>query len=163
MFKKILLLFVFVALVHSSQWKEKELKTAPKNIDPVYMLDVTKMPKFNAKIILANGKEVNFCCVKSMFDFYFRPFNYPEYKVKEEKDFKKLLVKDYISGKWIDAKKALFVFGSRLQGPKGDDLIAFGTKESLKIFMIKYKGTKVLDFNGVKRRGFALIKYLDMP
>ena len=138
-----------------------EAKT-PKNIDPVYMIDITKLPKFNAKIILASGEEINFCCPKAMFDLYFRPRAYPEYKIKSESDFKKLLVKDYLSGKWIDAKKALFVFGSRLQGPKGDDLIPLRNKDSVNIYMLRYGGSRVLDFNDIKRRKMALIKYLDM-
>jgi len=163
MFKKILLLLVFVALVHSSQWKEKNDTQAPKNIDPVYMIDITKLPKFNAKIILANGEEINFCCSKAMFDSYFRPRVYPEYKIKAESDFKKLLVKDYLSGEWIDAKKALFIFGSKLQGPKGDDLIAVRNLNNAKIFQNKYGGSKILDFRGIKQRGLSLIKYLDMP
>ena len=163
MLKKVFVLFVFVVLSFSAEWKEKKIQMAPKNIDPVYMLDITRMPKFNAKIFLANGQIIDFCCPKAMFDFYFRPLNYPEYKIKKEEDFKKLMVKDYISGKWIDAKKALFVFGSKLQGPKGDDLIAFDNKDNIKVFMLKYGGTKILDFKGIKKRGFALIKYLDMP
>jgi len=138
-------------------------KTDPKYLDPVYMIDTKKYPKFGAKIILANGQEVYFATTKSMFDFYFRPRNYPEYNISKESDFKKLLVKDYISGKYIDAKKALYVFGSRLVSPKGDDLIPFKNKDTLNLFMLKYGGTKVLDFNGIKRRGMGLIKYLDMP
>ena len=158
--KKLIVLFLMVIALFASNEKNT---TAPKNIDPVYMLDVTKQPEFNAKIILANGKEIIFCCPKAMFDFYFRPFDYPEYKVKEEKDFKKLLVKDYLSGEWIDAKKALYVFGSKLQGPKGDDLIPLRNKDAVNIFMLKYGGTKILTFADIKRRGYALIKYLDMP
>jgi len=157
--KKIFIMLFLILPLFSSQ----ATKTAPKNIDPVYMLDVTKYPKFNAKIVLSNGKEIVFCCPKAMFDFYFRPFDYPEYNVKEEKDFKKLLVKDYLSGEWIDAKKALYMFGSKLQGPKGDDLIPLRNQDAVNIFRLKYGGTKVLTFPDIKKRGYALIKYLDMP
>jgi nitrous oxide reductase accessory protein NosL len=161
--KKIFLVAIVAFNLVCGQWKEKELQKPPKNIDPVYMMDISKYPKFSAKIILSSGEEVNFCCPKSMFDFYFRPFNYPEYRVEKEKDFKKLLVKDYLSGKWIDAKKALFVFGSRLQGPKGDDLIPVRSKDVLNIYMLKYGGSKVLTFADIRKRGFAIIKFLDMP
>ncbi len=154
---KKIILFLFLTL---SLFANENNNT---KIDPVYMMDTTKYPKFGAKIILSNGKEIYFATVKSMFDFYFRPRNFPEYKIKKEGDFKKLLVKEYLSGKYIDAKKALFVFGSRLQSPKGDDLIPVRNKDALNIYMLKYGGTKVLDFNDIKRRGIALIKYLDMP
>jgi len=162
--KKILLIFSICVFVFSSQWQKKApLKSAPKNIDPVYMIDVTKLPEFNAKIILSNNKEVKFCCPKSMFDFYLRPRNYPEYHITKESDFKKLLVKDYLSGKWIDAKNALYVFGSRVRSPKGDDLIPVKNKDTLNIYMLKYGGTKVLTFIDIKKKGMGLIKYLDMP
>jgi len=162
--KKVLLVFSICMLVFSSQWQKKApLKSVPKNIDPVYMMDVTKLPEFNAKIILSSNREVNFCCPKSMFDFYLRPYNYPEYKIKKESDFKKLLVKDYLSGKWIDAKSALYVFGSRVRSPKGDDLIPVKNKDVLNIYMLKYGGSKVLSFTDIKQKGMGLIKYLDMP
>jgi len=133
------------------------------NLDPVYMIDISKYPKFNAKIVLKDNKEVMFCCPKSMFSFYFRPFEYIEYNIKEESDFKKLLVKDYLSGDWIDAKKAYYVFGSRVNGPKGDDLIPLKSKDHINIFMLKYGGSKILMFPDIKKRGYGLIKYLDLP
>ncbi len=160
--KFLILFFVFFALFVEAKDNNISKKEVHK-IDPVYGIDVTKYPKFNAKIILSNNKEIIFCCPKAMFDFYFRPTIYPEYGVKEEKDFKKLLVRDYISGDWIDAKKAMFVFGSRLQGPKGDDLIPVKNKDMLNIYILKYGGSKVLTFPEVRKRGMGLIKFLDMP
>ncbi len=157
---------VFALLV--ALWGGEHNKTLPMkveyvNLDPVYMLDVRRYPKFQAKIELANGQTVFFCCPKAMFDFYLRPFNYPEYHVKEEKDFKKLWVKDYLSGQWIDAKKALYIFGSKLPGPKGDDLIPVRNKDVANIFMLKFGGSRILTFDEVVHKGLGLIKYLDMP
>ncbi len=155
------LMFLWVSLFGENN--ASNVKVENVTLDPVYMLPVEKFPKFQAKIELRNGKTVLFCCPKAMFDFYFRPFNYPEYKVKDEKDFKALYVKDYLSGKWIDAKKALYVFGSRLQGPKGDDLIPLRNKDAINIFMLKYGGSRVLTFPEIRQKGFGLIKFLDMP
>ncbi len=156
--KYLFLFFLLIPLLFA-----KETNTTKTLVDPVYGLPVDKYPKFQAKIELANGKEILFCCPKAMFDLYFRPFAYPEYNIKEEKDFKKLYVKDILSGEWIDAKKALYVFGSRLQSPKGDDLIPVKNKEALAIFKLKYGGSRVLTFGEIVQKGFALIKYLDMP
>jgi len=156
--KYLLLFFLLIPLLFAN-----ETNTTKTLVDPVYGLPVDKYPKFQAKIDLADGKEILFCCPKAMFDLYFRPFAYPEYKIKEEKDFKKLYVKDVLSGEWIDAKKALYVFGSRLKSPKGDDLIPVKNKESLAIFKLKYGGSRVLTFGEIVQKGFALIKYLDMP
>ncbi len=157
-------LILFLALISLSfaKGEKKEVKI-PKNIDPVYMLDVTKYPKFNAFIELANGKTITFCCPKAMFDFYLRPFFYKEYDIKGEKDFKKLYVIDYLTGKKIDAKKALYVFGSKLTGPKGDDLIPVKDQTTSQLFRLKYGGSRVLTFGEVVHKGMGLIKFLDMP
>ena len=132
-------------------------------LDPVYHLDVNKNPKFQAKIELANGKTILFCCPKAMFYFYLRPYQYPEYNITKETDFKKLLVRDYISGDWIKAEGALYVFGSRLQGPKGDDLVPVRNKDTLNIYMLKFGGSKVLTFPEIVHKGVGLIYFLDSP
>ncbi len=139
------------------------IKVERVNLDPVYLIDVSKYPKFQAKIELSSGKEVLFCCPKAMLYFYLRPYEYPEYKAKKESDFKRLLVKDYLSGKWIDAKKALYVFGSRLQGPKGDDIIPLRNKDAVNVFMLRYGGSKVLTFPELVKKGVALVYFLDAP
>jgi len=131
--------------------------------DPVYHLPVDKHPRFQAKIKLANGKEILFCCPKAMFAFYLRPYLYPEYKIKSELDFKELWVKDYISGEWIKAEGALYVFGSRLQSPKGDDLIPVRNQDALNIFKLRYGGSRVLTFPEIIHKGMGLIEYLDAP
>ena len=157
-------LFVMVLVVVSMLVaKVVNVQVEGKIVDPVYMLPVDKYPKFQAKIVLRNGDEILFCCPKAMFDLYIRPFNYPEFRIKSEQDFKGLYVKDYLSGKWIDAKKALYIFGSRLQGPKGDDLIPLRNKDVARIYRLKYGGSRILTFGEILHKGYGLIKFLDMP
>ncbi|SMC08585.1 nitrous oxide reductase accessory protein NosL [Nitratiruptor tergarcus] len=161
--KKIFAIFLFVTLLFGQNASKDSKSSQKATLDPIYHLDVNKNPKFQAKIELANGKTILFCCPKSMFYFYLRPYEFPEYKIKKETDFKKLLVKDYISGEWIKAEGALYVFGSRLQGPKGDDLIPVRNKDTLNIFRLKYGGSKVLTFPEVVHKGVGLIYFLDAP
>ncbi len=153
-------IFAFMLFISTLLFAETN---ATKTLDLVYHIDVNKYPKFQAKIELKNGKTILFCCPKSMFYFYLRPYEFPEYNVTSELDFKKLLVKDYLSGDWIKAEGALYVFGSKLQGPKGDDLIPVRNKDALNIFRLKYGGTKVLTFPEVRKKGIGLLKFLDMP
>ncbi len=47
-------------------------------------------------------------------NFYFHPKKYPEYDVKGKNEIDKMFVKDYLTGRKIDAKNAWYVFGSRL-------------------------------------------------
>ena len=69
--KRLFILFMIISSFIFANSKNSKI------LDPVYHLDVTKYPKFQAKIILANKKEVLFCCVKSMFYFYLRPYEFP--------------------------------------------------------------------------------------
>ena len=168
--KRLLILFAAVATLFGAQMEpadpialKKDANATKVLRDPVYHLPVEKHPRFQAKIKLASGQEILFCCPKAMFAFYLRPYLYPEYNIKSELDFKELWVKDYISGEWIRAEKALYVFGSRLQSPKGDDLIPVRNKDALNIYKLKYGGSRVLTFPEVIHKGYGLIEYLDAP
>ncbi len=167
MLKKILIFLMGVILLSgANDLNESKFKSKidlSKKLDPVYRIDVTKNPRFNAFIELADGTKITFCCPKAMFDLYLRPYMYREFKIKKESDFKKLYVTDYLTGKKIDAKKALYIFGSKLVGPKGDDLIPVKDETTSQLFRLKYGGSRVLTFGEVVKKGMGLIKYLDMP
>ncbi len=92
-------------------------KTAQQKLDPVYKLELDKYPKFSTELILKNGKKIKFSSVKSMMNFYFHPEKYPKYGVKSRTEIDKMFVRDYITGKKIDAKDAFYIFGSKLIGP----------------------------------------------
>ncbi len=136
-----------------------ELKVPKDATDPLFGWNVNKYGNLVCMIELKNGKKAYFSSVKSMMDFYYRPWFYEAYGAKTVKDIKRMVVQDYITGKTLDAKKAYYVFGSRLIGPKGDDLIPFKDMTTLKLFESRYGGHKVLRFNKITK---GLIKYLDM-
>jgi hypothetical protein len=126
--------------------------------DFAYQLPLKKYPKFLCEATLENGKTVQFVSVKAMMQVYFHQKYFIKHKFIDSK-IKKMYVQDFLSGEKIDAKKALYVFGSRVIGPHGDDLVPLKDQESYKVFKIKYKGTKVLPFD---RLTVGLIRYLDM-
>jgi len=130
--------------------------------DPVYLLEIDKHPKFAAEMELKNGKKIRFASVKSMMNFFYHPEKYPGYGVGPRgKEIGELYVRDYLSGELVPAEKAWYVFGSRLVGPHGDDLIPLGSKTRA-VFVQRYGGTKVMDYKELRSKGFGLIKYLDM-
>ncbi len=131
----------------------------PNKLDPVYQMKVDKYPKFQTEMVLKNGKKLRFCCVKSMLQFYFSPHRYPEYGVKSSSEVDRMYVKDYLDGSRIDAKKAWYVFGSRLIGPHGDDLIPLSSKSRAELFVKRYGGTRIMEF---KKLSAGLVRYLDM-
>ncbi len=149
-----LLLIFSAASASESTWGD-----TPNRLDPVYQLKVDDYPKFHTEMVLKNGKKIRFCCVKSMMHFYFTPYRYPEYGIKKSSEIDKMFVKDYLDGTKVDAKKAWYVFGSRLVGPHGDDLIPLSSKTRAELFVKRYGGTRIMPF---EKLSAGLVRYLDM-
>lgn len=153
----VLALLASVVMASESAWGDK-----PNKLDPTYQMEVDKSPKFEADIVLKNGRKIRFCCPKSMFHFYFKPYHYPEYGVENSDQIDKLIVRDYLDGSEIDGKKAWYVFGSRLSGPHGDDLIPLSSKTRAELFVQRYGGSRIMDFATVAQKGYGLVKFLDL-
>ncbi len=126
--------------------------------DMIYRLPLGKYTKWLCEAELKNGKKVQFVSVKSMMQVYLHQEYFKKRKLLET-DIAKLYVQDYLTGRRVDAQKAFYVFGSRIVGPHGDDLIPFETEENAKLFMLKNGGTKILRFSRLSK---GLIRYLDM-
>ena len=162
-FKNQTLIKLLIATLLTTTLYSKDTNSTKSNwknrLDPVYLINVDKYPKFSAKMVLKDGRVIEFASVKSMMNFYFHPEKYPDYRVKDRTQVDKMFVKDYITGKEINAKDAWYVFGSRLIGPHGDDLIPLSSQTSVRLFKQKYGGTRVMR---IDKFTFGLIKYLDM-
>ncbi len=136
-----------------------EIKLIDNNAtDPVYILPLKKYPKWLCEAKLKSGKTIQFASVKSMMTVYFHQPYFIKHKFLDS-NITNLYVQDYLTGKKIDAKNAQYVFGSRIVGPHGDDLIPFENPINAKLFIIKNGGTKVLPFSKISK---GLIRYLDM-
>jgi len=127
-------------------------------MDPVYNLPLKNYKKFICEATLKNGKIIQFVSVKSMMQVFYHQDYFIDHKYIDS-EIKNMYVQDFLTGDKLDAKKALYVFGSRVIGPHGDDLVPFKSETSVKVFAIKYKGTKTLRY---KKITVGLIKYLDM-
>jgi len=143
--------------------QEKPFKTKVTLLDQnatdmVYHLPLAKYPKWLAEAQLADGTKVWFVSVKSMMQAYF----HQDYFIKRgllPAKIRKMYVQDYLTGEKVDATKAYYLFGSRVTGPHGDDLIPFASEENAKLFMLKHGGSKILPFGKLSK---GLIRYLDM-
>jgi len=150
---------ILALMVFASFTVAEEIKLLDNNAsDPVYILPLKKYPKWLAEVKLESGKSVQFVSVKSMFTVYFHQPYFIKHKFLDSK-IKELYVQDYLTGKKVNAKDAKYIFGSRIVGPHGDDLIPFANDTNAKLFMLKNGGTKVLPYNKISK---GLIKYLDM-
>ena len=126
--------------------------------DPVYAVSLSKYPKWHAFALLQNGKTIEFISVKSMMQVFFNQAQFKKRKLIDD-EIKTLWVKDFINGEKIEASKAVYLFGSRMVGPHGDDLIPFSSESNAKLFMMKNGGTKILPYSKLTQ---GLIRYLDM-
>jgi nitrous oxide reductase accessory protein NosL len=119
---------------------------------------VYKNPAWVAKIELKNSKDIFFSSPKSMFEFYFRPGKWYELDVKNEDDFKNIIVTDFKTLKPIKAKGAFYIYGSNVTSPAGDDLVVFDSYKDAEEFAKKHNGRRILGFREVSD---ALIKLLN--
>jgi len=126
--------------------------------DAVYLLPLKKYPKWLTEAELENGKKVQFVSVKSLMNVYQHQEYFKKHKIIDA-NITKMSVQDFTSGRRVDAKEAVYLFGSHIVGPHGDDLIPFENMDNAKLFMLKNGGTKILKFD---RLSEGLIRYLDM-
>lgn len=128
-----------------------------EKLDPTYEIPMNQFQKWHCEAVLKNGKKVKFISVKSMMQVYFHQKYFEKHKLLAD-DIESLYVKDFISGQKIDAKKAVYLFGSRMIGPHGDDLIPFSSEANAKLFIMKNGGTKILPY---EKLTIGLMRYLD--
>ena len=163
MFKILTVILISVSLGFATSLLPPKAKTTyvmdytKDTICLVRHFKVYKDPKWVAKIELNNGKKVFFSSPKSMFEFYHRPGKWYDVGVKNEKDFKNIIVTDYQTMKLIDARKAYYIYGSRAISPAGDDLVAIENKKDAQSFSKKYNGKRIFKFDEVSDALIRLI------
>ena len=107
-------------------------------------MDVNMMPKFTSQLKLKNGKYVYTESPKHAIQYY----------LKNREKVSQIWVRDFSSGKWIDAKRAYYVRVE--EGPMGPDIVAFRSLVKARKFA---KGGKVLRFRDIDAE---FLKHLDM-
>ncbi|MEA1914492.1 MAG: nitrous oxide reductase accessory protein NosL [Campylobacterota bacterium] len=164
MIKKLLLLTLLLSGLATAQ------NLLPPKVKEVYTMDYTKDtlclvrnfkvykdPKWVAKIELKNGKSVFFSSPKSLIEFYHQPGKWFDVGVKSEKDFKNIIVTDYVTMELINARDAFYIYGSRATSPAGDDLVAIGDEQTAKEFAKKYGGKRIFKFKEIPEALIRLI------
>jgi len=136
-----------------------EIKLHEQNAtDPSYLIPLKEYPEWLCEAKLKNGTTIQFVSVKSMMQMYQNQDYFKKLKLLDD-DIDTIYIQDFISGNRGDATKAVYLFGSRMTGPHGDDLIPFASRKNAELFMMKNGGTKLLPFEKLSK---GLIRYLDM-
>ncbi len=110
---------------------------------PVCGMFVSKYPKW-AAIMVIDNKHKYFDGVKDMMKYYFFDADFPYDRAK----IKKMKVTNYYTLKAIDAKRAYYVYDSKVYGPMGRELIPFSTKKEALNF-IRDHGGELMRFNQI--------------
>jgi nitrous oxide reductase accessory protein NosL len=158
--KKIILgVLLIIGMVSAeSTFKGKIILLDQNATDLVYQLPLKKYPKWVCEAELINKQKMQFVSVKAMMQVY----QHQEYFLKRNlipAKIKTLYVQDYLNGERVEASKAVYLFGSKVVGPHGDDLIPFISPQNAEPFKLKHGGTKILPFERLTK---GLIRYLDM-
>lgn len=132
--------------------KEKKSKTSPITVPKeakciVCGMFVAKYPRWAAKVVLEDKKELYFDGAKDMFKFLLEPqkYGFTSLNVKD------ILINDYYHQNAINAKDAFYVIGSDVFGPMGNELIPFKNIDDAKTFMQDHKGKKILRFHEITK------------
>ena len=122
-------------------------KPSPTDKCPVCGMFVAKYPDWATVVLFRDGSSAFFDGTKDMFKYLFNLKRYDPSKKKE--DIKYILVKDYYSLLFIDARKAWYVIGSDIYGPMGRELISLEKEADAQEFLNDHKGKKILKFSEI--------------
>ena len=91
---------------------------------PVCGMYPARFPRWAAQIIFADGATHFFDSPVDLFMFLAEPARFDS--ARSGADAAALHVADFDSGRWLDARRAVFVLGAKVRGPmRGPDLPAF--------------------------------------
>jgi copper chaperone NosL len=93
-----------------------------------------------AALVFNDGKVVGFDTAGDLFRYMLEPGKYSF----DPKNVKNIFVTEFGTKKFIDAKTALFVVGSDLQGSMGPEVAAFAKKEDAEAFKTEHKGKNIV-------------------
>ena len=140
-------LFCLTLLLMSGAVVAEPLKRVePNEKCPVCGMFVAKYDQWLTQIINANEKPLVFDGVKDMMAYY---FNAELYGGAADLTQAEIWVRNYYTLDYIDGRSALYVVGSDVLGPMGDELIPFSSLKEAENFKKDHQGTDILGFDEI--------------
>lgn len=116
-----------------------KMQISPEDRCPVCGMIVAKHQKFASAIELVDHTTYYFCGTGCMI----RTWMHPEiFLIVSKSKLKRPVVRDYFTGREMDAREALWVAGSDIIGPMGPALVPLKGEKDLKVFMQRHGGKK---------------------
>ena len=117
---------------------------SPEDRCPVCGMKVIKYPKFAAAIQLTDGTTFYFCSAGCMI----RTWLHPEIFIAcSRTELLKAVVREYFSGRTLDARSVVWVAGSDVIGPMGPAVVPLKDKTALETFLSRHGGGETFDLD----------------
>lgn len=124
-------------------------KPGAKDLCPVCGMLVSKYPHWVATIVYKDGHAHHFDGAKDLFKFWFDPPKYAAGHSREQ--MARIAVTDYYNLQRIDAKTALYVIGSDVLGPMGNEFVPLANLADAEEFLKEHKGKRILRFDQITK------------
>lgn len=127
---------------------------------PVCAMFPARRPQTAAAMTLKSGETFYFCGNGCLLRTWLRP---TAYLGREQAQIDRLVVRDYFSGKPVDARTATWVAGSDVVGPMGPAIIALGDAGQLETFKKRHGGKTVFTFDQIDDTLWRQISKRELP
>jgi len=115
---------------------------------PVCLMFPARYPKHRCQIRNTDGSVFHFCSTQCLFAFLENPRRH----ARREIDPVAIWVSDYAGTRWISARTAYYVLGSKQWGPMGREAFAFDRIDAARRFQRRHGGA-ILHFDAVTLHG----------
>lgn len=124
--------------------KENKMQISSQDRCPVCGMKVIRYPKFSSAIRLTNQDTYYFCSNGCML----KAWLHPEIFLKSTRQaFSLAVVRDYFSGRQVDAQDVFWIAGSDVIGPMGPAMVALQGNHSVDAFLNRHGGRKVFQLH----------------
>jgi nitrous oxide reductase accessory protein NosL len=124
--------------------ENRQMQIRPADRCPVCGMKVIRYPKFNCAIQLKNTATYYFCSIGCMI----RSWMHPDIYLGVSKNMlEQPIVREYFSGRQMDARDIIFVYGSNVIGPMGPALVPVLDERHLKVFKRRHGGNIQVQLN----------------
>jgi nitrous oxide reductase accessory protein NosL len=124
--------------------ESNRMQISPQDRCPVCGMKVIRYPKFSSAIRLANQDTYYFCSNGCML----KAWLHPEIFLSSSRQALSLaVVRDYFSGRQLDAHDVFWIAGSDVIGPMGPAIVALQGDHSVDAFVKRHGGRRVFRLN----------------
>jgi len=125
---------------HMGLDNKNQMQISSQDRCPVCGMKVVRYPKFSSAIRLTNQATYYFCSNGCML----KAWLHPEIFLKSTRQALSLaVVRDYFTGRQLDAENVFWIAGSDVIGPMGPAMVALQESHSLDAFLKRHGGQRV--------------------